>query len=176
MVYKNVIFIFLICMSGKVFAVGDDLVANELCGTMVDSGSDPCESVREINLYSAVRYEEYNDVTKISYSKIDDILKIWVIDNNEKFLSKKINIYHKSKRAPLGKGSVPERTINIYFWSVEIKDKKMLDVIFFSRSMHGHIVTSRQCDLGNDLNVCLAEIVNDLLEENVTAQIFKYPR
>lgn len=112
------------CSTNNALATGDDLVGNELCGTMVDSGSDPCEYLREINLYSAVRHEEYNNATKNSYTKIDEILKNWVIENSDKFSRKNINIYHKSKRAPLNKGYGPENIINIYFWSVEIKDKK----------------------------------------------------
>jgi hypothetical protein len=180
--FRNVIFLaafpFLIssCATNNVLATGDDFVGDELCGSMVDSGEDPCQFLREINLYSAVRHEEYNDVTRVSHVKIDGILKNWVIDNDDRFLSKKINAYHKSKRPNVRKSYGPEHVVNVYFWSVEVKDKDILDIIFLSRSMHGHIVTSRQCDLGNDLDACLSRVVNDLLDRNVSGEIFKYTR
>lgn len=160
------------CSINKAPAVGDDLVANELCGTMVDSGGDPCEHLREINLRSAIRSEEYNDVTKKSAKEIDKILEQWEIENSQKFLDKKINIYHKSRRSPFDKDYGLDGVINVYFWLVEIKDKKMLDVIFLSRSKHSHIVTSRQCDLNGNLNDCLNKAVRGLIENNISAQIF----
>ena len=114
------------CSVGNAPAIGDDLVADELCGTMVDSGSNPCEHLREINLHSAVRNEEYNEITKKSADEIDEILEVWEVENSKKFLDKKINIYHKSKRSPLKNDYGPDGVINVYFWLVEIEDKKML--------------------------------------------------
>jgi hypothetical protein len=67
------------CSSNKVPVTGDELVRNELCGMLVDSGDDSCKLLREINLYSAVRHEEYNEITKKSHAEIDEILKQWVI-------------------------------------------------------------------------------------------------
>lgn len=52
----------------------------------------------------------------------------------------------------------------------------MLDVVFLSRSAHSQIVTSKQCDIGNELNICLSRVVNDLLEKNVSEKIFEYDR
>lgn len=164
------------CSISKVPAVGNDLVGDELCGEMVDSGSDPCEHLREINLRSAIRSEEYSDVTEKSAKVIDKILEQWEIENNQKFLDKKINIYHKSKRPPFDKDYGLDRVINVYFWLVEIKDKKMLDVIFLSRSKHSHIVTSRQCDLNDDLNACLNKTVRQLIKNNISKQIFNSNR
>lgn len=160
------------CSINKAPAVGNDLVGDELCGEMVDSGSDPCEHLREINLRSAIRSEEYSGVTEKSSKEIDKILEQWEIENNQKFLDKKINIYHKSKRSPFDKDYGLDGVIDVYFWLVEIKDKKMLDVIFLSRSKHSHIVTSRQCDLNDGLNACLNETVRELIESKISTQIF----
>jgi hypothetical protein len=89
-------------------------------------------------------------------------------------LDRKINVFHKSKRAPLEKDYGPESVVNIYFWSVQVKGKNMLDVIFFSRSTRSHIVTSRQCDVDEHLNSCLEAVVNELMDNKVSAQIFNY--
>lgn len=162
------------CSSNHALATGDELIRNELCGVLVDYGDDSCKFIKEINLYSAIRREEYNDITKKSAVVIDDLLNKWEVENNKKFLAKKINIYHKAKRAPLEKAYGPEAVINVYFWLVEIKDKNMLDVIFFSRSKNGQIITSRQCELDSDFNVCVKDTVNDLLDSKVSSQIFNH--
>ncbi|HCS65247.1 MAG TPA: hypothetical protein DIW64_14960 [Cellvibrio sp.] len=138
---------------------------------LVDYGDDSCKFLREINLNSAIRREELNNVTKSASSVVDLSIKRWIGENNKKFSNKKINLYHKG-RSLTSKDYGVDGVINVFFWMVEIENKNMIDVIFFSKSKYSHIVTSRQCELGGSLNDCLNKTVYELLEKNVSSQVF----
>lgn len=148
----------------------DAYEVDSLCGSAYE-GEPPCAYVEKLN-FSISGYMSDNFTLEFSANH----LKKWVADREKFFSGFNIvtTVNYRSRSGWANRPDKDDKNIEVSFSLSETPDKKHMLIAFYTFSKSEFILQSRQCQMDVEVDKCIANTFDDLLEKSVVKSIALY--